>query len=115
MSVNFYAFGPFPCGDASGEGLHIGQYTAVSRFLLRSHPDQGLTSLAAWMDFLRQPGVTSRAEHDVQMSANEMEETIRERTDRSGRPKSSRFPRITAPAGCHRDAEGFEFRDGEFF
>jgi hypothetical protein len=57
MSVNYYAFGPFPGGEPDGEGLHIGQYAHGHQFLMRAHPEQGLTTLADWMTFLRQPHV----------------------------------------------------------
>lgn len=36
MSVNYYAFGPFPGGPPDGEGLHIGQSVAGQRFLFRA-------------------------------------------------------------------------------
>ncbi|MFF7096403.1 hypothetical protein ACFY9A_29010 [Streptomyces rubradiris] len=32
MSVNFFAFGPFPGGEPEGEGLHIGQSAIGLRF-----------------------------------------------------------------------------------
>lgn len=107
MSVNYYAFGP---DITDPEGLHIGQYTATSRFLLQSLPKRGLTTLAAWMEFLRQPQITIRAEHGLETSVDEMEETIRERTDRRGWPKRARITRpFEAPPGYHVDPEGFEF------
>lgn len=118
MSVNYYAFGPFPDGEAEGEGLHIGQYASVHRFLLRAHPDRGLTSLAAWMDFLRQPHVVIRAEHGRQLSVDEMEKTIREREDGRGWPRKARFgvrrSRGSLRSGEMVDAEGFELYAGEF-
>lgn len=46
MSVNYYAFGPFPGGRPDGDGLHIGQHAAGQRFLFRAHLEQGLTTLA---------------------------------------------------------------------
>ena len=110
MSVNYHVFGCFPGGEADGEGLHIGQYTAISRFLLRAHEDKDLTSFAAWMEFLRQPHVVIRAEHGVQMTPEEMEATIRERTDSLGRPKQARFNRSRPRPGYFADSEGFEFR-----
>ncbi|CAK7288573.1 hypothetical protein [Streptomyces misionensis] len=115
MSVNYYAFGPFPGGEPDGEGLHIGQYAGGSRFLMRAHPDRNLTTLAEWMPFLRQPHVVIRAEHGVQYSADEMEKVIRERLDSQGSPLRPRWPLFgrTRP-GYHRDPEGIEFCALEF-
>jgi hypothetical protein len=112
VSVNYYAFGP---DVTDPEGLHIGQYTATSRFLLRAHDDRGLTSLAAWMEFLRRPGVVIRAEHGLEKTVDEMEAAIRETADVRGWPKKPRITRPTPRPGYHRDAEGFEFYNGEFF
>lgn len=112
MSVNYYAFGP---GITDPEGLHIGQYTATSRFLLRAHDERALTSLATWMAFLRRPGVTIRAEHGLEATADEMEATIRERTDARGWPKKARIGYGQPRPGYHRDPEGFEFYNAEFF
>ncbi|MFI5831068.1 hypothetical protein ACIA6C_28105 [Streptomyces sp. NPDC051578] len=114
MSVNYYAFGPFPGGEAGGEGLHIGQYAQGWRFLMRSHPDRGLTSLEAWLEFLRQSHVVIRAEHGVQYTPAEMEETIRERTDSCGWPRKARIRQGYERAGYHVDAEGYDFCALEF-
>ena len=114
MSVNFYAFGPFPGGEPDGEGLHIGQHAGGSRFLMRAHPDQNLTTLADWMTFLRQPHVVIRAEHGVQYSADEMEAAIRERTDSRGVPLRPRWVHGYDRPGYHRDSEGIEFCALEF-
>ncbi|MFD8545599.1 hypothetical protein [Streptomyces sp. NPDC059649] len=117
MSVNFYAFGPFPGGDASGEGLHIGQHAAVHRFLFRAHPEMGLTSRAAWAEFIRRPDVLIKAEHGRDISVEEMEGTWARRADSRFWPLKSRF-------GIRRgsdlrpgeliDAEGYEVYAGEF-
>ncbi|WP_329131638.1 hypothetical protein OG552_10740 [Streptomyces sp. NBC_01476] len=112
MSVNYYAFGP---GITDPEGLHIGQYAVSSRFLMQSLPELGLTSLAAWMDFLRRPGVIIRAEHGLEASPDEMEETIRERVDSRGWSKQARIRRpYDARPGYHVDAEGVEFCELDF-
>jgi hypothetical protein len=112
MSVNYYAHG---ADIADPEGLHIGQYAATSRFLLQSIPERGLTTVAAWMEFLRGPGVTIRAEHGLETSADEMEETIRERIDSRGWPKRARIAnRYTPRPGYHVDPEGFEFCELDF-
>lgn len=112
MSVNYYAFGP---DITDPEGLHIGQHTATSRFLLQSIPERGLTTLAAWMGFLRQPGISIKAEHGRDIDVTEMEETIRERTDSRGWPKQARIAnRYTPRPGYYVDPEGFEFCELDF-
>ncbi|MFE2850576.1 hypothetical protein ACFXJO_05510 [Streptomyces lavendulae] len=113
MSVNYYAFGPFPGGDESGEGLHIGQYAQGWRFLMRSHSELGLTSLEAWLRFLRGPSVVIRAEHGVQYTAAEMEATIRERTGSGGVRQRRSRPGYEKP-GYHIDSEGVDFCALEF-
>ncbi|MFJ6069032.1 hypothetical protein ACIQHU_39085 [Streptomyces tendae] len=114
MSVNYYAFGPFPGGEPDGEGLHIGQYAGQHRFLMRAHPDQNLTTLADWLDFLRQPQTVIRAEHGVQLSVEEMEATIRERETGQGWPRRDRWVHGRERDGCHVDPEGVEFCALEF-
>lgn len=110
MSVNYYAF-----ATPDDDGLHIGQSAAAQDFLLRSHPDRGLTTLAAWMDFLRQPGVVIRAEHGVQLTADEMEATIRERKDPRIFPRRQRVVPGREEPGYHVDPEGYPFCAHEFF
>ena len=114
MSVNYYAFGPFPGGEAEGEGLHIGQHVHGHRFLMRAHPDRDLTTLASWMNFLRQPQVVIRAEHGVQLDAETMESTIRERETATGEPRKTRWVHGYERAGYHVDPEGVEFCATEF-
>ncbi|MGW2920359.1 hypothetical protein ACWDBF_21210 [Streptomyces angustmyceticus] len=118
MSVNFYAFGPFPGGDAAGEGLHIGQYASVHRFLFRAHPEMGLVSRTAWAEFIRRPEVSIKAEHGRDITVEEMEEDWARETDSRGWPLKSRFGIRRGSdlrGGELIDPEGFEFRDGEFF
>lgn len=114
MSVNYYAFGPFPGGEPDGEGLHIGQYVGQHRFLMRAHPDRQLTTLADWLVFLRQPQVVIRAEHGAQLSVEEMEATIRERETAQGWPRKSRWVHGYERDGYHVDPEGVEFCALEF-
>ncbi|WP_329142754.1 hypothetical protein OIU91_03995 [Streptomyces sp. NBC_01456] len=115
MSVNFYAFGPFVGGDASGEGLHIGQYASVHRFLFRAHPEMGLISRAAWAEFIRRPGVSIKAEHGRDITVEEMEETWLRRQDSRGWPLKTRHSHRAYPrSGGLVDAEGCELYDGEF-
>ncbi|GGX49131.1 hypothetical protein [Streptomyces noursei] len=116
MSVNFYAFGPFPGGDTSGEGLHIGQHAPSSRFLFRAHPDMGLVSRAAWAEFIRRPDVHIKAEHGRDITVEEMEETWLRRHDSRGWPlKTRRSQRAYPRSGDLIDAEGYELYNGRFF
>jgi len=117
MSVNFYAFGPFPGGDTAGEGLHIGQHASVHRFLFRAHPAMGLTSRAAWAEFIRRPDVSIKAEHGRDISVEEMEETWNRRTDVKDWPLKSRFGIRRGSdlrSGEFVDSEGYELYAGEF-
>ena len=109
MSTNYYAFGPFPGGEATGEGLHIGQAAFGWRFLLRAHPDQGLTSFAAWKAFLFRPDVTIRSESGREVSPAELGARIVERRDGTDLPLKARFG-IRGPSrpGELRDADGYE-------
>jgi hypothetical protein len=95
VSVNYYAFGPFPGGLPGGEGLHIGQSVASQRFLFRAHPGQGLTTLADWTAFINRADVTIRDEHGCEVSAHEIQETMTATTDRHGLPLRPRFRHST--------------------
>lgn len=95
MSTNYYAFGPFPGGDRTGEGLHIGQTAAGWRFLFRAHPEQGLTTLDDWLQFLRRDGVAIRNEYGRDVAVQEMEQTMAETTQADGQPRRPRFRRDT--------------------
>lgn len=115
MSVNYYAFGPFPGGESDGEGLHIGQAAGSFRFLLRAHSDMGLTSFAAWKQFLFQTDVTIRSESGYEVSPQEMGMIVVQRRDSRGLPLKARFGiRGATRPGEIRDAEGYELYDGEF-
>ncbi|MFC7794555.1 hypothetical protein [Streptomyces cinereoruber] len=91
MSTNYYAYGPFPGGQTHSEGLHIGQSAAGWRFLFHSHPDLGLTTLADWDAFISRDDVTIRNEYGVDISPEEMRETMTETTSREGRALQRRF------------------------
>ncbi|MFI1525498.1 hypothetical protein [Streptomyces griseus] len=93
MSTNYYAFGPFPGGDPHGEGLHIGQTAAGWRFLFRAHNSLGITTLPDWEHFLRALDVTIRDEYGIDLSADEMVETMKATTGRDGSPLRARFRR----------------------
>lgn len=92
MSVNYYAFGPFPGGRRDGGGLHVGQSAAGQRFLFRAHPDQGLTTLADWLAFLHRPGVTLRNEYGRAVTVQEMRETMTATSDAQDLPLRGRSP-----------------------
>lgn len=117
MSTNYYAFGPFPGGEAETEGLHIGQAAAGWRFLFRAHPEQGITSLTDWRALLLQQATRITNEYGVEYTPDEMIEIGTQRaTDDERWPLKRRIPRpFEAPDGYHVDAEGFEFCAHEFF
>lgn len=113
MSVNFYAFGPFPRGEAEGEGLHIGQRAQGYRFLMRSHPELSLTTLANWMQFLRRDDVTIRSEGGREYAPETLEALIRNaRTEKGLRARARRVLHLDPKH--HIDPEGVEFYAGEF-
>lgn len=120
MSANYYAFGPFPGGEADGEGLHIGQSIAGWVFLFRAHDALGLDSRKAWVEFLDRPGVAIRAEHGCEVPASEMVETMSARRDQDDRLLRRRGLRSSLDAHPHWadrylvDAEGYEFSRREF-
>jgi hypothetical protein len=91
VSVNYYAFGPFPGGEADGDGLHIGQTAAGQRFLFRAHQDQGLTTLADWLALLGRHDVSVRNEAGRDVTPEEMRETMTATTDARGLPLRARF------------------------
>lgn len=118
MSTNYYAFGPFPGGEATSEGLHIGQHAAGWRFLFASHPQLDLTTYKAWAEFIRRPDVTIRDEYGREITVDEMDETMTERQDSVGRPRRARFGPYSYPSlhpGDHIDPDGqHAFHEGYF-
>lgn len=113
MSVNFYAFGPFPQGEAEGEGLHVGQCVRGYRFLMRAHPEQSLTNLANWMQFLRRSDVVIRSEGGVEYAPEVLEALIRNARTEDGLFRKARRILHRDPKH-HIDPEGVEFYAGEF-
>ncbi|WP_331726029.1 hypothetical protein [Streptomyces sp. NBC_00470] len=115
MSTNYYVSGPAIDGVDGGEGLHIGQSVIHRTFLLRAHPERGLTSLAAWLEFLNTPGHRIHAEHGAEVALAELEEIIRRRQDHQGRPLERRHRSSRSrPAHCVLDGEGYEFYTVDF-
>jgi hypothetical protein len=113
VSVNFYAFGPFAGGEADGEGLHVGQIARGYRFLMRSHPEIGLTSLAAWMEFVRHQEVTVQSEGGHVYSPEMLEALVRSRTKEGVALKMRRILG-RGRLGYHVDDEGVEFCSLDF-
>lgn len=115
MSTNYYAFGP---GITDPEGLHIGQAAAGWRFLFRAWPEHGLTTFAAWREFILRPDITIRNEYGRDVPADEMGTTMVERNGHDGLPLQPRFGavRTTLPDGYSIDPDGYHaFCDREFF
>lgn len=53
MGTNYYAqIGFCECCKRPGEELHIGKSSSGWAFLFMPHPDRGLTTWAAWKDYL---------------------------------------------------------------
>ncbi|MEU2354560.1 hypothetical protein ABZ599_16585 [Streptomyces misionensis] len=111
MSVNYYAFGPFPGGQPDGEGPHIGQSVAGQRFLFRAHPCQGLTTLADWLAFLGRPGTTIRSESGRDVTIHEMQETMTATSDRQGLPLRPRFRHGNEDRYLTSDGYAFDRRE----
>lgn len=112
MSVNHYAFGNFPGGDTE-EGLHIGQAAGGSRYLFHSVPELGLTTYQAWYQFLRQPGVTIKAESGYDLTSDQMDATMTEARDSRGWPLRARVIPGRPKPGYHLDGP-HAFYEGEF-
>ena len=118
VSTNYYAFGPFPGGEADGEGLHIGQTAAGWRFLFRGHPSFKLTTAFAWRAFLLQDATNIRDEYGVEYTPDEMIEIATQRlNDNEDQPLKARYSTRTGDRlrdGEHIDPDGHAFYNGEF-
>ncbi|MFJ5952217.1 hypothetical protein [Streptomyces noursei] len=114
MPVKYYAFGPFEGGERNGEGLHIGQSAQGNKFLMRAHPDLGLTSLNAWTTFLRQTDVTTVNENGISPTVGDLRDIILARFDSYHQPLRDRFVHGYERPGYHVDPEGVEFCALEF-
>lgn len=83
MATNYYLHSKPPCphcGALSGEALHIGKSSAGWCFALRVHPDEGINTLDDWKKRWSAEGAYIRNEYGDQVTPNEIEKTI---TDRS--------------------------------
>ena len=112
MSTNYYAVTPdTPEGE---EGLHIGQYVGGLEFLFQAHPDLGLVTVAAWREYLSQPGVKIVAEHGLEEPLDEfMADATKRPVDvaAGGRPIRSRHQGVSFR---DYDARGVAFADYDF-
>lgn len=112
MSTNYYAFGPFPGGNTV-KGLHIGQAAAGWRFLWRTHPEQGITSLSDWRTLLAE-ATRVEDEYGREFTADEVVE-IGARASTQDRVLKSRFHGDRLRDGEHLDDDGNAFCAHEFF
>lgn len=116
MSTNYYAVTPeTPEGD---EGLHIGQHVSGVEFLFQAHRDLGLTSVAAWREFLSRPGVRIVAEHGLEETLEEfMADATLRPADTADRPFRQRIRARGKTSVTFRDyeARGVPFADYDFF
>ncbi|MFD6465346.1 hypothetical protein [Streptomyces goshikiensis] len=112
MSVNFYAVTPtHPAAeDSEDPGLHIGQSTGTSRFLLRAHDEPKLKSWASWSDLLQRPDVTIVSGSGYTLTFEELARDVTSRTDSRGWHLTPRHVhRPNHRPEYFADAQGFEF------
>lgn len=118
MSTNYYAFGPFPGGEETGEGLHIGQAAAGWRFLFHAHEKPRLVTLLDWRSLLLQQATSIKDEYGAEYTRDEMIEIATERlNDNEDQPLKARFGARTAERlldGHHLDPDGHAFYNGDF-
>ncbi|MGW6578877.1 hypothetical protein ACWF76_05630 [Streptomyces globisporus] len=112
MSTNYYAFGPFPGGDADSEGLHIGQHVGGWEFLWRAHDNPGVICTDTWRKFLDAPGVTIRTEAGVEVP---LEDFWRHATLRPAQAGLYQMRARTRSIVDWRDQRGCPFSQADFF
>ena len=114
MSINYYAFGSFPGGEADGGGLHIGQSATGWRFLFRAHPEQSVTTLLDWRHLLLTQATRIVNEYGRELTPDEMIETATARLDAQGMSLRLRARRGYEPHGYTVDDDGNAFCANEF-
>lgn len=116
MSTNFYA-AHRGVEYSDGIGLHIGKRSAGWDFLFRGHPDLGLTTVAAWREFLASPSRVIIDEYATPHSAEEFFDMARLRpAQRPGMRAHADEPHNRDDPAFHvdHDAGGVPFLDTEF-
>ncbi|MEU1787068.1 hypothetical protein ABZ553_14585 [Streptomyces sparsogenes] len=110
MSTNYFAFGPFPGGEADSEGLHIGQHAGGWEFLWHAHNDHGLTCTDTWLRFLSREGVTIETEYGTVVPLTDFWKHATLRPAEANPHMSSRATAVVD----WRDRRGCPFYDGDF-
>lgn len=91
--------------------LHIGKSSAGWKFGFQGHPDLGLTSWAAWQQFLADKPITD--EYGRTLTLDEFRKVVEERwTPRGERTPLCRVGR--AGSRNYHDPAGHDFYDGDF-
>jgi hypothetical protein len=118
VSTNYYAEGDATCNNPEHtELLHIGQSAGGWKFSFHGIPDRGLTSWAAWRDFLAARSITD--EYDRPLTLDEFAEVVEKRWTPNGRiePRCRVEHRNDLGRGGqeeYHDADGFDFYNGTF-
>lgn len=119
MGTNFYVDADSTCNNPEhAEVLHIGKRSGGWKFGFHAIPERGLTSWAAWQQFLA--GRTIRDEYGEEMSlvtfAAKVEAT-HQPWGTLGTPPICRIEYLGTsidPKREYHDAEGYDFHEGEF-
>ncbi|TNC14946.1 hypothetical protein FF100_05060 [Methylobacterium terricola] len=117
MGTNYYVDfkPPCPCCGEGGEKLHIGKSSGGWEFLFAPYPEHGLTSFAAWKDYLKDRTILNEYGDTITLAdlINIVEAKKGGWTSRTA-PASSWGP---SPRDCEwSDAEGYRFSNtSEFF
>ena len=124
MGTNFYVDADATCDNpAHRESLHIGKSSAGWKFGFHGIPELGLTSWAAWQEFLVGRQITD--EYGTELTLAEFVSRVENRRVPSAlsRPICRVEPtpeEIRIGFGgqfsrhSYHDADGFDFTDGEF-
>lgn len=114
MGTNFYAH----TRGNDTDPLHIGKRSAGWDFMFHSIPAAGLTSVAAWREFLAQDTVEVRDEYAVPHTLDEFMTTVLARFTDDGRAviRHGLHEDFRADPKVHvdLDADGTPFLDAEF-
>jgi len=121
MGTNYYL--PPDCGGTcyhcTDTGLHIGKRSAGWTFGFQAHPDEGLTSWKAWQERITTVGVVID-EYGERFSPTEftaLVEATRQPLGPNGIEPIRRYDRrirIDGDSRSTRDADGWDFWDGDF-
>lgn len=113
MGTNFYALADATCDNPEHtERLHIGKSSGGWKFGFHAIPERGLTSWAAWADFLAERIIVN--EYGEEMTLFEFTPTVEDRW------VPPNLDGLRCRVGLHgddrdfHDDEGYDFYVGEF-